>query len=105
MSKKMDNSISFGVGLLAGMVGGIIAGIVCAPRSGEESRADLAAKAKAIKNNFPKKIDGARKKSIRYIERTKASLENIIEDIQDSLRAKKMANAKILESKHLKEFN
>lgn len=105
MSRKEDNSISFGVGLLAGMVGGIIAGILCAPRSGEETRADLSAKAAAIKNNFPQKIDGARRKSIRCIERTKASLENIIEDIQDSLKAKKMANAKIMESKYLKGLN
>ena len=102
MSRKADNSISFGVGLLAGMLGGLIAGIVCAPRSGEETRADLVAKATAIKHSFPKKIDSARKKSIRCIERTKASLENIIEDIQDSLKAKKMANAKIMESKYLK---
>ena len=102
MSKKVDGSISFGVGLLAGVIGGIIAGVVCAPRSGEEARADLATKAAAIKNSFPCKIDSAKKKSIRCIERTKASLENIIEDIQDSLKAKKMANAKILESKYLK---
>ena len=102
MSKKADNSISFGIGLLAGMLAGMVAGIICAPQSGEETRDDLVTKATAIKNSFPKKIDGARKKSIRCIERTKASLEKIIEDIQDSLKAKKMANAKILESKYLK---
>lgn len=102
MSKNVDNSISFGVGLLAGMLAGLTAGILCAPQSGEEARDDLVTKATAIKNSFPKKIDSAKRKSIRYIERTKASLESIIEDIQDSLKAKKMANAKILESKFLK---
>ena len=102
MSKKADNSISFGFGLLVGMLAGLAAGIICAPQSGEEARDDLVTKVAAIKNSFPKKIDSARKKSIRCIERTKASLENIIEDIQDSLKAKKMANAKILESKFLK---
>ena len=104
MSKKADNSISFGIGLLAGVVAGIFAGIVCAPRSGEETRIDLCTKAVAIKNSFPKKIDCAKNKSIRYIERTKASLENIIENIQDSLKAKKLANAKILESKYWKSL-
>lgn len=105
MSKKVDSSISFGIGLLAGVIGGIIAGVVCAPRSGEETRADLVTKVSAIKNNFPKRIEGAKSKSIKCIEHTKASLENIIEDIQDSLKAKKMANAKIMESKHLKNIN
>ena len=38
MSKKADNSISFGVGLLAGMLAGLAAGILCAPQSGEEAR-------------------------------------------------------------------
>ena len=103
MAKEKNNSIGFGLGLLTGMIGGIVAAILLAPKSGEDTRADLATKAIAIKNNLPKRIESAKKKSIRSIERTKASLESIIEDIQDSLKAKKMANAKILESKYLKE--
>jgi len=103
MSKELDTSISFGIGLLAGVIGGIIAAVVCAPKSGEETRADLITKVKTIKSNFPQKIINAKRKSIRSIERTKASLENIIEDIQDSLKAKKMANAKLMEAKFLKE--
>ena len=55
MSKKADNSISFGVGLLAGMLAGLAAGIICAPQSGEEARDDLVTKAAAIKNSFPQK--------------------------------------------------
>ncbi len=105
MSKEIDNSLSFGLGLLAGVVGGIIAAVMYAPKSGEETRADLVDKAIKIKNNFPQKIEGAKKKSLRSIEHTKASIENIIEDIQDSLRAKKMANAKEMEAKSLKEKN
>ena len=103
MSKERDNSISFGLGLLAGVVGGIIAGVICAPKSGEETRADLADKVMQIKDNFPKKVECAKKKSLRSIEQTKASIENIIEDIQGSLRAQKMANAKKMEAKILKE--
>ena len=52
MSKEMDNSLCFGLGLLAGVVCGIVAGVVCAPKSGEETLADLADKANKIKNNL-----------------------------------------------------
>jgi len=102
MSKNTDNSIIFGLGLLAGVVGGIIAGVMLAPKSGEETRKDLANKAKAIKKNLPKKIESAKEKSLRSIERTTVTIKNIIEDVQNSLKAKKMANAKIMESKSLK---
>ncbi|MCQ2958513.1 MAG: YtxH domain-containing protein [Candidatus Gastranaerophilales bacterium] len=102
MAKETDNSLCFGLGLLAGVIGGIIGGIFYAPKSGEETRADLIHKIKVIKNKFPKKIECAKRKSINSIEQTKASIENIIEDIQDSLKAKKLANAKIKESKSLK---
>ena len=54
------------------------------------------------KKNLPKKIESAKEKSLRSIERTTVSIENIIEDVQNSLKAKKMANAKIMESKSLK---
>ncbi len=103
MSKEMDTSISFGLGLLAGVVGGIVAGVLLAPKSGDEARADLVEKATKIKENFPKKIEHAKKKSLRSIEKTKASIENIIEDIQDSMKAQKMASAKEKEAKSLKE--
>ena len=102
MSNKSDDSIVFGLGLLAGIVGGIIAGVMYAPKSGEETRKDLAIKAKAIKKNFPKKIESAKEKSLRSIERTTVSIEKIIGDVQKSLKDKKMANAKIMESKSLK---
>ena len=102
MSKETDNSIVFGLGLLAGVVGGIIAGVMLAPKSGEETRKDLVNKAKSIKKSLPKKIECAKEKSLRSIERTTVSIENIIEDVQNSLKAKKMANAKIMESKSLK---
>ena len=40
MSKE-DSSISFGVGLLLGVVGGVIAACLYAPKSGEETRKDV----------------------------------------------------------------
>lgn len=103
MSKETDSSITFGLGLLAGVVGGIIAGVLFAPKSGEDTRADLMEKIDKITENLPEKVDIAKKKSIKSIEETKATIENLVEDIQDSLKAKKMAAAKIKESKSLKE--
>ena len=40
MSKE-DSSISFGVGLLLGVVGGVIAACLYTPKSGEEARKDV----------------------------------------------------------------
>ena len=105
MPKEKDTSISFALGLLAGVVGGIISAVLLAPESGEKTRNDLICKAKKIKNNFPTKLENAKNKSLRTIEKTKASLENMIDDIQESIRAKKMANAKLMEAKWLKERN
>ena len=102
MSKETENPIVFGLGLLAGIVGGIIAGVMLAPQSGEETRKDLANKAQSIKKKLPQKIESAKEKSLRSIERTAVSIENAITDVQNSLKAKKMANAKIMESKSLK---
>ena len=98
MSKEMDTSLCFGLGLLAGVVGGIVAGVLLA-KSGDDTRADLVDKVVKIKENLPRKIERAKEKSIRSIEETKASIENIIEDIQDSLKAQKLATAKEKEAK------
>jgi len=105
MSKETDNSLCFGLGLLAGVIGGIIGGILFAPKSGEETRAELMEKANKIKENLPEKVETAKKKGLSSIEQTKASIENIIEDIQGSLKAKKMALAKEKESQSLKQQN
>ena len=105
MPKEADTSISFALGLLAGVVGGIVGAVLLAPQSGEKTREDLMVKMKKIKNNFPKKIECAKNKSLRTIEKTKVSLENMIEDMHESIKAKKMANAKLMEAKKLKEQN
>ena len=48
-------------------------------------------------------MEKAKQKGLDSIEQTKASIESLIEDIQSSLKAKKMADAKIRESQSLKE--
>ena len=50
MSKE-DNSISFGMGLLAGILGGVVAAILYAPKSGAETREDV----KNYVNDFAQK--------------------------------------------------
>ena len=55
------------------------------------------------KKEFGQKVNALKGKIEKSIEETKASIENLIEDIQDSFKAQKMAAAKIKESKKLKE--
>ena len=45
MSRE-DNSLMFGIGVLAGVTAGIIAGLLMAPASGEESRKKIEEKEK-----------------------------------------------------------
>ncbi|MDD3593579.1 MAG: YtxH domain-containing protein [Candidatus Gastranaerophilales bacterium] len=99
MAKKEDSSIAFGLGLLAGVVAGIVAGIVYAPKSGEETREDLICKAKQIKENFPDDLEKAKKNGLTLVELLKIKTEKIIDNINDSLKAKQMAKAKREEEK------
>ena len=52
MAKETDNSIVFGLGLLAGVVAGIVIGVLYAPKSGEETRNDLNEKVKRAWGNI-----------------------------------------------------
>jgi gas vesicle protein len=103
MAKETDNSIVFGMGLLAGVVAGIVIGVLYAPKSGEETRNDLNEKMQKIKEKFPSDVEKAKEKSLQVIERTKLSIENALEDIQESMKARKMANAKDMEEKSLED--
>jgi len=46
----------FALGALFGAIAGFVAGIVTAPKSGTENRADIMAKADAIKSDITKKV-------------------------------------------------
>lgn len=103
MSKE-DNSISFGLGLLAGVVGGVIAAILYAPKSGEETREDV----KNFVNDFAQKhapeIKEAKKQALESLDMMKYKLEKQYNKINEHIKAKQMAKAKEKEDKSY-DFN
>ena len=96
---KDDNSIIFGMGLLAGVVGGIVAAILYAPKSGKETREEL----KTIVNDFAQKhapeIKEAKKQAMESLDMIKYKLEKQYNKINDHLKAKQMAKAKRMEDR------
>lgn len=97
MSRESDVCISFGVGLLAGVVAGILAGVLTSPKSGEDMRADFVDNVKSLKNNLMNDVSEATESGVNLIDKTKASIENQIKKIADSMKARQMAKAKKLE--------
>lgn len=98
MSKE-DNSISFGMGLLAGVLGGVIAAILYAPKSGEETREDV----KVFVDDFAQKhapeIKEAKKQALESLDMMKYKLEKQYNKINEHIKAKQMAKAKEMEDK------
>ncbi len=96
---KDDNSIIFGMGLLAGVVGGIVAAILYAPKSGKETREEL----KTIVNDFAQKhapeIKEAKKQALESLDVMKYKLEKQYNKINDHIKAKQMAKAKRMEDR------
>jgi len=94
---KEDNSLSFGLGLLAGILGGVVAAIMYAPKSGSETREDI----KNCVNNFAEKhapeIKEAKKQALESLDMMKYKLEKQYNKINSHIKAKQMAKAKELE--------
>jgi gas vesicle protein len=98
MSKE-DNSISFGLGLLAGVLGGLTAAILYAPKSGAETRSDI----KKCVNEFAEKhapeIKEAKKQALESLDVMKYKLEKQYNKINDHIKAKQMAKAREMEDR------
>lgn len=103
MSKE-NNSISFGLGLFAGVIGGIVAGILFAPKSGEESRKAL----KEVIDEFGEKhspeINEAKQQALESIDLVKYKLERQYRKLNHVLKSKKLQKAKELEDSEY-DFN
>ncbi len=93
MSKE-DNSISFGMGLLLGILGGVTAAILYAPKSGAETREDI----KNCVNDFAQKhapeIKEAKKQALESLDMMKYKLEKQYNKINEHIKAKQMAKAR-----------
>lgn len=93
MSKE-DNSLAFGIGLLAGVIGGVIAGILYAPKSGEETRKDVEKVIVDIAEKHAPEIEEAKKQALTSIDVMKYKVEKKYNKINQSLKAKQLAKAK-----------
>lgn len=96
MSNK-NNSISFGLGLFAGVVGGILAGILYAPKSGEESREQLKEVVSELAEKHSPEVKEAKQQALETIDLAKYKLERQYRKISHMLKSKKLQKAKELE--------
>ena len=97
MSKE-DNSIAFGVGLLAGVIGGVIAAILYAPKSGEETRKNVENAVSNLAEKYTPEIQEAKKQALTSIDVMRYRLEQQYNKINDTIKAKQIAKAKEKES-------
>lgn len=93
MSKE-DSSISFGVGMLLGVVGGVIAAILYAPKSGEETRKDVENVVTDMAQKYAPEIQEAKRQALTSIDVMRYKLEQKYNKINESIKAKQIAKAK-----------
>ena len=94
MSEKTDNALSFGIGILAGVLGGIVAGFLLSPKTGEEMRRELKIKADKLIKETPSKAVEAKKTNIASIEKLQYAIEARFNQVIDAIKAGRMAAAK-----------
>ena len=95
MSKEDD--VIFSIGLLAGILGGVAAGIRLAPKSGEETRAELKEAINEFAQNAIPEIKEAKKQALESLDMMKYKLEKQYNKINDHIKAKQMAKAREME--------
>ena len=98
MSKE-DNSISFGMGLLAGIVGGVVAAILYAPKSGAETREDVKNYVNDFAQRHAPEIKEAKKQALESLDMMKQ-----YNKINEHIKAKQMAKAREMEDQSY-DFN
>jgi gas vesicle protein len=97
MSKDSDSSISFGIGLLGGVLVGIIAGVLYSPKSGEEMRSELVKATKSLTEKLSPDVQTAKELSLEMIDKAKSSIELQFDKINQTIKANKLAAAKAKE--------
>lgn len=93
MSKE-DNSISFGMGLLLGVLGGVAAAILYAPKSGAETREDIKNRVNDFAQKHAPEIKEAKKQALESLDMMKYKLEKQYNKINEHIKAKQMAKAR-----------
>lgn len=94
---KNNGSISFGLGLIAGVVGGILTGVLYAPKSGDESRKELKEVIADLAEKHSPEVKEAKKQALESIDLAKYKAERQFRKLSHVLKSKKMQKAKELE--------
>ena len=102
---KDDSSISFGVGLLLGVVGGVIAACLYTPKSGEETRKDVENVITDIAQKCTPEINEAKRQALTSIDVMRYRLEQQYNKLNESIKAKHLAKAKEKEAMEDYEVN
>ena len=97
MSKE-NNAVSFGVGLLFGVIGGVITAVLYAPKSGKETREDVENIVSDWAQKYTPSIQEAKKQAMSSIDVMRYRLEEQYNKINESIKAKQIAKAKEKES-------
>mgnify|MGYP002627164751 CR=1 FL=1 len=97
MSKE-DSSISFGAGILAGIIGGVIAAVLYTPKSGEDARKCVENTVTDLAEKYAPDINRAKKQALTSIDVMRYRLEQQYSKINDTIKANRIAKAKQKES-------
>ena len=92
-----NESMAFGLGLIAGVVGGIIAGVLYAPKPGEESRKQLKDAACELYEKNAPAIQEAKKQALESVDLAKYKLERQFRKLNNMVKSNKLQKAKKLE--------
>lgn len=95
--REKNSSISFGLGLIAGVVGGILAGVLYAPKPGEQSRNELKEVISDLAEKHSPEIKDAKQQALESIDLAKYKMERQFRKLVHMLRSRKLQKAKELE--------
>lgn len=95
MSKH--KGLGFGFGLLAGLIGGVIGGILSAPKSGEQTRAELKEYINDTAQKHSPEVGEAKKQALESVDLIKYKLERQYRKLNHMIKSKKLQKAKELE--------
>lgn len=94
---KENDSLCFGIGIIAGVIGGVVAGVLLAPKKGEESCKDVKCAIENIIETQAPNVRAARKQALESIDLVKYKVEKQIKRIKNAIKSEKMEKAKQLE--------
>ena len=89
-----DDSLLFGIGILAGVTTGIIAGLLMAPASGEETRKKIEKQVTEFTETHCPSVEEAKRQALATVDVVQFKIEKAIKKVSDSIKARQLAKAK-----------